>query len=79
MLKTIFRNATVKLPNKKSLYALQNLDTQNVRSKKYEMSESHTSPFLKYIKYEKNLVTLTEESLNTRVKNDHINRIDTNQ
>ena len=77
MLKTIFRNATVKLPNKNSVYALQNLDTQKVRSKKYEMSESHTSPFLKYIKYEKN--TLTEKSLNTRVKNDHINRIDTNQ
>lgn len=79
MLKTIFRNATVKLPNKNSVYALHNLDAQKVRSKKYEMSESHTSPFLMYIKDEKKLVTLTEKSLNTQVKNNHINRIDTNQ
>ena len=79
MLKTIFRNVTVKLPNKNSVYALHNLGTKKVRSKKYEMSESHTSPFLVYIKDEKKLATLTEKSLDTQIKKDRIKKFDTNQ
>lgn len=51
MIKAICRNVAVKLPNNKNfVYALQNLDTQNIKPKKYEMSESHSSPFLVYTK-----------------------------
>ena len=78
MLRTVCRNITVKLQNNKNIInALDNLE--NIKLKKYEMSESHTSPFLVYIKDEKKLVTLTEKSLNTQMKNDNIKKIDTNQ
>lgn len=67
MLKKTCRNFTVKLQNNKNfLYALQNSNTQSI--KKYEMSESHTSPFLVYIKDGKKIVTLAEKSFNTQIK-----------
>lgn len=62
MLKTIFRNVTVKLPNNKNVvYAVHNSDTHKIKLKKYEMSESHTSPFLVYIKDKKKIVKPTEK------------------
>ena len=70
MLKTICRNVAVKLPNNKNfVYAVQNLDTQKIKTKKYEMSESHNSPFLVYTKDDKKLFTHTENILNTQMKN----------
>ena len=58
MLRTVCRNITVKLQNNKNIInALDNLE--NIKLKKYEMSESHTSPFLVYTKGNKKSVTPT--------------------
>tara|TARA_B100000161_G_C33373067_1_gene334270 strand:+ start:333 stop:563 length:231 start_codon:yes stop_codon:yes gene_type:complete len=76
-MKTI-RNVTVKLTNNKNVvYALHKPDTQKIKLKKYEMSESHTSPFLVYIKDKKRFVTPIGKSFDTQMENDHI--LDTNQ
>lgn len=59
MLRTVCRNITLKLP-KNIVNALDN--SKKINPKKYEMSESHTSPFLVYTKGNNKFVSPIEKT-----------------